>query len=66
MVVINKRESTDGKRERIVAYKVLIEAEAGVGSESVRGRPRPAKVAMRMLTVGEVSMLAILHKKCQG
>lgn len=35
-------------------------AEAGVGSESVRGSPRPANVARRMLIVGVESMVAML------
>lgn len=59
-VVISSRGSAAGRRERMVAYRVEIGAVAGVGSERVRGKPRPAKVAIRMLTVGVGSIVCMI------
>lgn len=55
VVVMISWRSIGGKRSRIAQMTSLIGVEAERGRESVRGRPRPAKVVMSTLTVRSTS-----------
>lgn len=51
---MRRRSSWTGSLDKMELYTSLIGVAAAVGSDSVRGSPRPANVAKRMLIVASV------------
>lgn len=67
VVVTSSGWLTGGRRAWMAARTVLMGVAESVGTDKVRGRPRPAKEVSRMLTVGAAMLrLLLLCRNCGG